>query len=101
MLLKLFAHGFGDQVHRQSGSVAGYNGAWLAELRDARPQVSFDLEILRNNFDDPVGLRAASQIVLKISNRNFARQIRCEKCSRLGLFRRLEARAQVERKSVV
>ena len=58
MLLKLFAHGFRDQMHRQTGSVSRYNRARFAELRHARLQISLDLEVFRHNFDDPVGFRA-------------------------------------------
>ena len=93
MLLEFFAHALGDRMHRQSGGIRGDDGARLANLRDARKQLPLDLQILRHNFNDPVRLRTAPQIILEIPNGNAFRQGRCEKCRRLGLLRRLEPRA--------
>ncbi len=89
MLLKLFTHALGDQVHRQPGSVGRHDGAGLSKLRHSRQQFPLDLQILRDHFNNPVGLGAPRQVVLKISNRDSLRE-RCGKERRwLRLPRRL------------
>src|SRR5882762_11596718 len=93
MLLKLFAHALCNQVHRKAGSVGGDNRAWLAILGYARKQAAFDLQILRDDLNNPVGFRAARQVVLEIANGDALRQRRRKERGRLGLFRSFEAGA--------
>ncbi len=92
-LLKFLAHAFGDQMHRQSGRIGRHNRAWLAVLRHTRKQLAFDLQVFGDDFDDPVGLRAAREVVFKIANGHALRERGGEKCRGLCLFRRFQPRA--------
>src|SRR5229473_1239174 len=48
--------------------------AGLSKLRHACQQVSFDFQIFRDHFDDPVRFRATREIIFKVSNRDFFRK---------------------------
>jgi hypothetical protein len=93
VLLKLFAHASGNQMNRQSGSIGGDDGAGLAKLRDACQKVSLDFEIFGDDFDDPIGFRAARQVIVEISDGHAIGQGSGEKRRRLGFFRGVETRA--------
>ncbi len=93
VLLKLLAHSLGDQMHGQSGRVGGHNRAGFAVRRDARQQFTFDFQIFRDDFDDPIGFRATRQVILKISDGNLFRERRGKKRGRPRLLRRLQPRA--------
>ena len=66
VLLKLFGQTFCNQMHRQAGSIRRNNRARFAKLCNARQQISFDLQIFRDDFDNPVRLSASRQIVIEI-----------------------------------
>ena len=74
MLLKLFAHPFRDQMHRQTGGVGGNDSAGLAKLRDARQQIFLDVQIFGDDFDDPIRFRATRQIIVEISDGDAIRE---------------------------
>ena len=75
-------------MHGQSGSIRRDNRAGLAKLRHARQQVSLDLQIFRDDFDDPVGFRTARQIIIKISDSDAIRKRRRKKRRGLRFFAR-------------
>ncbi len=74
VLLKFFAHAFGDEMHGQARSVSCDDGAGFAKLGDAREQSFLDLQIFGYYFDDPVGVLAAGQIIFQISDGDFCRR---------------------------
>ena len=79
MLLKLIAHAFRDQMHRQSRSVRRCNRAWFAKLRHAGQQFALDFQVFRHDLDNPIRLGAACQVVFEIPDDNLVRQRRREK----------------------
>ena len=91
MLLKLFAHALGNQVHGQAGRVGGYDGSWLAKLGYAGQQFPLDFQIFGDDFDDPIGLRTTRQIILEVSASNLFRKCGREKSCRLGLLGGLQS----------
>ena len=80
VLLELIGQPFGNQVDGKARSIGGDDGAGSAELRNLGKQVALDVQIFRDYFDDPIGLRAMRQIVFEISNRDFLRKRSAEEC---------------------
>jgi len=66
VLLELFGHALGDEMDRKATGVGGDDGAGLAELGDAREELTLDFEIFGDDFDDPVGFRDAGEVIFEL-----------------------------------
>src|SRR6266576_3848167 len=82
-----------DAAHRQARGIRGDNGAGFSHLRDTREQCALDLEIFRDDFDDPVRFGAELQIVVEIAGDDAIFEPACEKCRGPGFCGGSEARA--------
>ena len=93
VLLPFLGQALGDAAHGQTGGIRGDDGAGLANLRDAREQRALDLEIFRDDFDDPVRFGAEFQIVFEIAGDDAIFEAAREKCRGLGFCGGGKARA--------
>ena len=83
----------GNAADGQAGGVRGDDRAGLANLRDAREQRALDLEIFRDDFDDPVRFGAELQIVFEIARNDAIFEAAREKRRGLGFCGGSEAGA--------
>ena len=67
---KIQAASFSDFTDAQAGSICGDERAGTAMRFDAIEQRAFDFEIFGDDFENPIGLRAPIEIVVKISDLN-------------------------------
>src|ERR1700722_3573904 len=68
MLLEIGVGLGSDVANGQSGGIACDDRAGTAMLGNASQEFALDLEILGDDFDDPVGLGAPGQIVLEVAD---------------------------------
>src|SRR5580698_4499237 len=93
VLLEFLRQAFSDQVNRQSGSVRRDNRAGFPKLRDPRQQIPLNLQIFRNNLDNPIRLSAPRQIILEIPDSDPLRRRCREECRRLRFSSAVQTRA--------
>ena len=93
VLLPFVGKSLGDAAHGQTGGVGGDDRSGLANFGDAREQCALDLEVFRDDFDDPVRFGAELQIVFKISRDDAVFQAARKKRGGLGFCGGSQARA--------
>ena len=72
---QLHRHAFDDLVDRQAAGVAGDDRVGAAMLLHLVEQRPFDLQVLGDDFDDPVAVGNQSEIIVEVADRDQPRAV--------------------------
>ena len=67
---KMRAETLGQPGQRNAAGVGGCNGAGRKMGRHLLPEISLDLDVFNNRFDNPITIRQACQVIFEVAERD-------------------------------